>query len=94
MIGSATGTTPITLPNNFNELFIKVDATKNHDVFYFFLLPRIALSTEAKKFVNVFPSDNDGYCDINVSLRNIHLRYSYSANENITSSANTTVYYR
>ena len=48
MIGSAKGTTPITFPNNFNELFIKVDAVEKHDVFYSFLLPRIALSTEAK----------------------------------------------
>ena len=79
MIGSVTGITPITLPNNFNELFIKVEAAENHNVFYSFLLPRIALSTEAKNFVNTYPSDNDGYCHICVSLSNIHLNNSYSA---------------
>lgn len=85
--------TKITLPDNFNELFVNVDADKRGESLYSFLLPRIALSTEEKRFINSNTNDNDGYCCIRATLSYIYLNASYFGITNITSSAKMTVYY-
>lgn len=94
MLSSTIGYNKITLPDNFNELFINVDASNSGDDLYSFLLPRIALSTEEKRFINSNTNDNDGFCCVRATLSNINIDASYYGYTNIASSANMTVYYR
>ena len=47
MIGSATGTTPITLPSNFSEILVVV---KMDDAFYNFNIPKLYLDETDKEF--------------------------------------------
>ena len=94
LLSSTIGYNKITLPDNFNELFVNVDANNSGNTLYSFLLPRIALSTEEKRFVNANTNDNDGFCCIKATLSNIYIEASYFGHTNIGSSAKMTVYYR
>ena len=47
MIGSATGTTPITLPSNFSEILVVV---RMKDEFYNFNIPKLYLDETDKTF--------------------------------------------
>ena len=94
LLSSTIGYNKITLPDNFNELFVNVDANDSGNTLYSFLLPRIALSTEEKRFINANMSDNDGFCCIKATLSNIYIEASYFGHTNIGSSAKMTVYYR
>ena len=47
MIGSAKGTTPITLPSNFSEILVVV---KMDDEFYNFNIPKLYLDETDKEF--------------------------------------------
>lgn len=94
LLSSTIGYNKITLPDNFNELFVNVDANDSGDNLYSFLLPRIVLSTEEKRFVNANTSDNDGCCSVRATLSNIYIGASYFGKTNIGPSAKMTVYYR
>ena len=95
LFSSLTGSKTLTLPNNFNELFITVSAQANSSNYlYSFSIPRIALSEGIKTFMNVNNTDNNGSCSVGVSLSKIYLSNSYYGTTSIKSSSKLTVYYK
>ena len=95
LFSSLTGSQTLTLPNNFNELFITVSAQANSSNYlYSFSIPRIALSEGIKTFMNTNSTDNNGSCSVGVSLSKIYLSNSYYGTTSIKSSSKLTVYYK
>ena len=95
LFSSLTGSKTLTLPNNFNELFITVSAQANSSNYlYSFSIPRIALSEGIKTFMNTNSTDNNGSCSVGVSLSKIYLSNSYYGTTSIKSSSKLTVYYK
>ena len=100
MIGSATGTTPITLPSNFSEILVIV---KTNDEFYNFNIPKLYLDETDKTFchgqglnpggayyltkIRILISTNK------VALNDAKTSKNNSVTNNI-STAITTAYYR
>ena len=100
MIGSATGTTPITLPSNFSEILVIV---KTDDEFYNFNIPKLYLDETDKTFCHGQGLNPGGsyyltQIKILISINNVALNDARtSANTSVTnntSTAVTTVYYR
>ena len=100
MIGSATGTTPITLPSNFTEILVVV---KTDDEFYNFNIPKLYLDETNKMFchgqgLNSGAKYYLSQIRILISINKVALRDARgSANDSIinnTSIAVTTAYYR
>ena len=100
LIGSATGTTPITLPSNFSEILVVV---KMNDYFYNFNIPKLYLDETNKTFCHGQGLNPGGayyltQIKILISINNVALSDARtSSNASITnniSTAITTAYYR
>lgn len=100
MIGSATGTTPITLPSNFSEILVVV---KMNDEFYNFNIPKLYLDETDKSFchgkgLHISGSTYLVQVRILISINNVALRDARGSQNasvtNNTSTAITTAYYR
>ena len=100
MIGSATGTTPITLPSNFSEILVIV---KTDDEFYNFNIPKLYLDKTDKTFchgqglnpgVSYYLTQIKILINTNkVALNDARTSENTSVTNN-TSTAVTTAYYR
>ena len=100
LIGSATGTTPITLPPNFSEILVLL---KMEDAFYNFNIPKLYLDETDKEFyhgqgLNPGESYYLSQIKISISINKVALREARWSQNNLlmnrTSTAITTVYYR
>ena len=100
MIGSAKGTTPITLPSNFSEILVVV---KMNDNFYNFNIPKLYLDETGKKFCHgqgLNPGDAYYLTQIRIliSINNVALKDAKTSKnasvKDYTSTAVTTAYYR
>ena len=100
LIGSATGTTPITLPSNFSEILVIV---KTDDEFYNFNIPKLYLDETDKSFCHGKGLNISGVVYLsqirilistnNVALRDARGSRNDSSIDN-TSTAIITAYYR
>ena len=100
LIGSATGTTPITLPPNFSEILVIV---KMNDYFYNFNIPKLYLDETDKTFCHgqgLYISNSTYLVQIRISIstNNVALRDARgSQNASLidnTSKSIITAYYR
>ena len=100
MLGSAKGTTPITLPSNFSEILVVV---KMNDYFYNFNIPKLYLDETDKSFCHGqgLNSGSKYYLSqirISINRNKVALKDSKSSENasvtNNTSTAVTTAYYR
>lgn len=100
LIGSATGTTPITLPSNFSEILVIV---KMDDEFYNFNIPKLYLDETNKSFYHGKGLNFDAkyyltQVRILISTNKVALRDARgSANASLTDYTSTTIitaYYR
>ena len=100
LIGSATGTTPITLPSNFSEILVIV---KTNDEFYNFNIPKLYLDETDKSFCHGKGLNPGGayylsQIRILISTNNVALRDAKSSQnaslKDNTSTAIITAYYR
>lgn len=100
MIGSATGTTPITLPSNFSEILAIV---KMNDEFYNFNIPKLYLDETDKPFCHGKGLNPGGayyltQIRILISTNNVALKDARtSRNDSLTDNTSKsiiTAYYR
>lgn len=95
LLGSATGTTPISLPSNFSELLIDT-GINNHAQSYSFSLIKNQLTDTVRHYRNGQYKSANAYAfiEINVSLSEIYLSDArYNGTDYIDSSV-IDVYYR
>ena len=94
-LGSASGSNPITLPNDYKELMLEIDSPTAGN--FAFCLERTMLSSTSKNF------NNGGYISINncslvslgVTLTSANINYVYVNGENnVTSAATLYVWYK
>lgn len=95
-LGTQTGTTPIALPNDFNELMVEVDTAGASNYQYYFV--REMLSSTSKDFRNggfISADANSSQVQVNVSTSSVSIGYVYwnGAND-ITSTSTIKAWYR
>ena len=94
LLGSVTGTTPIVLPLKFSEITIIVHwSTK--DVNYAYYLCKAALTEKERRYFQGF-NNNAGSqaCIIKASISQLYCSNMFVDNNDVTSSAIISVYYR
>ena len=104
MIGSATGTTPITLPSNFSEILVIVKTGPSADPYYYnFNIPKLYLDETDKSFCHGQGLNPGGkyylvQIRISININKVALRDSRSSvnasETNNTSKSIITAYYR
>lgn len=91
---SVTGKTPISLPENFNELFICCNLNNDH---YTNIIPKVILSTTSKNFNINGRKTSSSYgagATSDISLSSYVLRFLYSNDVDRSQEATSTIYYR
>lgn len=91
---SVTGKTPISLPENFNELFICCNLNKDH---YTNIIPKVILSTTSKNFnINGRKTSSSYGAGVtsDISLSSYVLRFLYSNDVDRSQETTSTIYYR
>ena len=91
---SVTGKTPISLPENFNELFICCNLNKDH---YTNIIPKVILSTTSKNFNINGRKTSSSYgagATSDISLSSYVLRFLYSNDVDRSQETTSTIYYR
>ena len=95
-LGSVTGTTEITLPENFNELIILVERTSNN--FYQYTIPKVMLTDTYKGFTHgycITEQNNSGAASMSVKLTKAKINWVYASGAvDVTSTSKLYVYYR
>lgn len=96
LLGSATGTNNINLPNDFNELYITVEGNGGY-YWGMCLVPKLIL-TETKKEINLggrFTSTGFGVGVAGeINLTTYNTKYAYSNGTDKVADTTTTIYYR
>lgn len=96
LLGSATGTNNIKLPNDFNELYITVEGNGGY-YWGICLVPKLILS-ETKKEINLggrFTSTGFGVGVAGeINLTTYNTKYAYSNGTDKVADTTTTIYYR
>lgn len=93
LVGTATGTGSVSLPDTFNELIIEI---KYWETCGLFNMPYASLSSEEKYYLNGFygASTSYGYFYISVTSSEVKIFEVYFNGVNVTSECAITVYKR
>lgn len=94
-LGSASGSNPITLPNDYKELMLEIDSPTAGN--FAFSLERTMLSSTTKNFNNggYISTNNCSLVSLGVSLTSANINYVYANGENnITSTATLNAWYK
>lgn len=89
LVGTATGSKEISLPTDFNELYIKAGSS-------FAVIPRVVLTSKQEFFIGSggYFTNSKRYCSFKVSTTSVILNKFTTDDSDVTSSTTTTVYYR
>ena len=84
LLGSSSGTTALTLPDNFNELIVEAKCNSITQLQYSYHFIKNQLTNSDKSYHNGFYSSSSDFrsCIVNVSLSSVALtRMSYKGTE-------------
>lgn len=96
LLGDATGTTPITLPSDFNELMIHFDQVGTSKS-YVYMFEKTMLTTTPVDYVQggYISASNCSQVALEITTTDVKIAYAYQNGANdTTSSAVITVFYR
>ena len=100
LLKSVTGNTSVTLPSDFSELLVEVEAPSSADYSYTFNILKSMLKTTNKRFFNGFYQTSNtvptyGTCKLSVSLTTLKLTdVLVNSEKNVSSECTVSVYYR
>ncbi len=90
--GYIIGQEEIDLPQNFNELYIKV--TINNLYVYEYTIIKDALTETSQIWYNGLGNNQINYIELYISKTKCKLNYAYFNNTNYTTTAKTEIWYR
>lgn len=96
LLASTTGTTHISLPSTFNELYIETGLSTNNLLRFSFNVLRETLSNTTKGFRNGYYANQTAYgiVEIDINLSEVWIRVSELDGQSVISNSPITVYYR
>lgn len=101
LLQSVTGNTPVTLPSDFSELLVEIEAPTESNYSYTFHILKPMLKTTNKRYFGGFYYKNGangspsyGTCKLSVSSTTLYLHELFAYNTNVASSCTVNVYYK
>ena len=101
LLKSVTGNTSVTLPSDFSELLVEIEAPTDSNYCYTFHILKSMLKTTYKRYFGGFYYQNGangsasyGVCKLSVSSTTLYLYELFAYYTNVTSSCTVNVYYK
>lgn len=95
LLDTKTGTADISLPSNYNELFIKVKFG-SYDIYVPMFIPRIVLTSSYVQYRAGYYSLSTAHGMVSIAIKDtmMNIYEVYLNGSNITSTSEIKVYYR